>query len=32
MNAAEADAMIEASQRNSVMLSAFHNRRWIGTT
>ena len=28
MNAAEADAMIEASQRNSVMLSVFHNRRW----
>ena len=28
MNAAEADMMIEASQRNSVMLSVFHNRRW----
>ena len=28
MNAAEADVMIEASQRNNVMLSVFHNRRW----
>ena len=28
MNAAEADAMIEASERNGVMLSVFHNRRW----
>ena len=28
MNAAEADAMIEASQRNRVMLSVFQNRRW----
>ncbi len=28
MNAAEADAMIEASQRNNVLLSVFHNRRW----
>ena len=28
MNAAEADAMIEASQRNNVMLSVFQNRRW----
>ena len=30
MNAAEADRMIEASRRNSVMLSVFHNRRWDG--
>ena len=28
MNAAEADAMIEASKRNNVLLSVFHNRRW----
>ncbi|MBI1925117.1 Gfo/Idh/MocA family oxidoreductase, partial [Candidatus Poribacteria bacterium] len=28
MNAAEADAMIEASRRNNVLLSVFHNRRW----
>ena len=28
MNAAEADAMIEAARRNNVMLSVFHNRRW----
>ncbi len=28
MNAAEADAMIDAAQRNNVMLSIFHNRRW----
>jgi scyllo-inositol 2-dehydrogenase (NADP+) len=28
MNVAEADAMIEASQRNNVVLSVFHNRRW----
>ena len=28
MNAAEADAMIEASERNNVLLSVFHNRRW----
>ena len=28
MNAAEADAMIEASKRNNVMLSVFQNRRW----
>ena len=28
MNAAEADAMIAASERNDVMLSVFHNRRW----
>ncbi|HIE26076.1 TPA: dehydrogenase [Candidatus Poribacteria bacterium] len=28
MNAAEADAMIETSKRNNVMLSVFHNRRW----
>jgi len=28
MNAAEADAMIEASKRNDVMLSVFQNRRW----
>lgn len=28
MNAAEADAMIAASERNGVMLSVFHNRRW----
>ncbi|MCZ6679721.1 MAG: Gfo/Idh/MocA family oxidoreductase [Candidatus Poribacteria bacterium] len=28
MSAAEADAMIEASQRNDVLLSVFHNRRW----
>ncbi|NOZ24037.1 MAG: Gfo/Idh/MocA family oxidoreductase [Planctomycetes bacterium] len=28
MNTREADAMIEASKRNDVMLSVFHNRRW----
>jgi scyllo-inositol 2-dehydrogenase (NADP+) len=28
MNAAEAADMIEASRRNQVMLSVFHNRRW----
>jgi len=28
MNAAEADAMIEARDRNNVMFSVFHNRRW----
>ena len=28
MNTAEADAMIAASERNDVMLSVFHNRRW----
>lgn len=28
MNAAEADAMIAAGERNDVMLSVFHNRRW----
>ena len=28
MNAVEADAMIAASERNNVMLSVFHNRRW----
>lgn len=30
MNTAEADAMIEASKRNNVMLSIFQNRRWDG--
>jgi len=30
MNTAEADAMIEASRRNGVMLTVFHNRRWDG--
>jgi len=30
MNTAEADAMIEASKRNKVMLSVFQNRRWDG--
>ena len=30
MNTAEADAMIEASKRNNVMLSVFQNRRWDG--
>jgi len=30
MNTAEADAMIEASKRNDVMLSIFQNRRWDG--
>ena len=30
MTVAEADAMIEASNRNNVMLSVFHNRRWDG--
>ncbi len=28
MNAQEADAMVEASRRNDVLLSVFHNRRW----
>jgi scyllo-inositol 2-dehydrogenase (NADP+) len=28
MNAKEAEEMIEASKRNNVMLSVFHNRRW----
>ncbi len=28
MTAAEADAMLEARDRNNVMLSVFHNRRW----
>jgi scyllo-inositol 2-dehydrogenase (NADP+) len=28
MNTDEADVMIEASQRNNVLLSVFHNRRW----
>jgi scyllo-inositol 2-dehydrogenase (NADP+) len=28
MNAREAEAMIAASQRNDVLLSVFHNRRW----
>jgi scyllo-inositol 2-dehydrogenase (NADP+) len=28
MNTAEADAMIEASKKNNVMLSIFQNRRW----
>ncbi|MFP3896985.1 MAG: Gfo/Idh/MocA family oxidoreductase [Anaerolineales bacterium] len=28
MNAQEAEEMIEASERNDVMLSVFHNRRW----
>lgn len=28
MNAAEAQAMIEASERNQVLLSVFQNRRW----
>ena len=28
MNAAEADAMIASSERNNVLLSVFHNRRW----
>jgi scyllo-inositol 2-dehydrogenase (NADP+) len=28
MNAREAQEMIEASERNGVMLSVFHNRRW----
>lgn len=28
MNAAEADAMIAAGERNGVILSVFHNRRW----
>ncbi len=30
MNTREADAMIEASKRNNVMLTVFHNRRWDG--
>ena len=28
LNAAEADAMIDASRRHGVLLSVFHNRRW----
>ena len=28
MNAKEAEEMVEASKRNNVMLSVFHNRRW----
>lgn len=28
MNAAEAEEMIQVAQRNDVMLSVFHNRRW----
>ncbi len=28
MNAREANAMIEASKKNNVMLTVFHNRRW----
>jgi scyllo-inositol 2-dehydrogenase (NADP+) len=28
MNTAEADAMIAAGERNNVMFSVFHNRRW----
>src|SRR5579859_1297298 len=28
LNVREADAMIEASRRNSVILTIFHNRRW----
>jgi scyllo-inositol 2-dehydrogenase (NADP+) len=28
LNAAEAEAMIAASQKNNVLLSVFHNRRW----
>jgi len=30
MNTAEADAMIEASKKNNVILSIFQNRRWDG--
>jgi len=30
MNTAEADAMIESSKKNNVMLSIFQNRRWDG--
>ena len=30
MNLAEAEAMIDASKRNNVMLTVFHNRRWDG--
>ncbi len=30
MNSAEADAMIQASESNNVMLTVFHNRRWDG--
>lgn len=30
MNTKEADVMIEASKRNNVMLTVFHNRRWDG--
>ena len=30
MNAAEAETMIEAAERNGVLFSVFHNRRWDG--
>jgi scyllo-inositol 2-dehydrogenase (NADP+) len=30
LNAAEADTMMAASQKNNVLLSVFHNRRWDG--
>jgi len=30
MNTSEANVMIEASKRNNVMLTVFHNRRWDG--
>lgn len=30
MNVAEADAMVDAANKNGVMLSVFHNRRWDG--
>ena len=30
LNAAEADAMVDAARRNGRMLSVFHNRRWDG--
>lgn len=30
LTATEADAMLEARDRNNVMLSVFHNRRWDG--
>jgi scyllo-inositol 2-dehydrogenase (NADP+) len=30
ISVAEADAMIEAANKNNVMLSVFHNRRWDG--
>ena len=30
LTAAEADRMIEAAEKNGVMLSVFHNRRWDG--